>query len=89
MGDTARKLQCAMEQGLNKLISWQVGMGVEKRNGDGEWDGRMGLGGVQNHKDEPGLRIDVCQHQMHATILARRYAYAQADAAWPWETVAM
>jgi len=28
-----------------------------------------------NHKEEPPLRIDVTQHQMHAVILARRYVY--------------
>ena len=33
------------------------------------------VGGVQNAAFEPALRIDVTQHQMHATLLARRYVY--------------
>jgi hypothetical protein len=31
------------------------------------------MGGIQNHRKEASLRIDVTQHQMHAVILARRY----------------
>ena len=33
------------------------------------------IGGVQNHRRESPLRIDVTQHQMHAVILAHRYVY--------------
>lgn len=33
----------------------------------------MAIGGVQNHRSESALRIDVTQHQMHAVVLARRY----------------
>jgi hypothetical protein len=38
-------------------------------------DDRLALGGVQNSATSPGLRIDVIGHQMHATLLARRYLY--------------
>jgi UDP-N-acetylmuramoyl-tripeptide--D-alanyl-D-alanine ligase len=87
MVDTARKLECTIEKGLDKLISWQVGMGAEKRPDVITWDGAKGLGGVQNSHDESGLRIDVTQHQMHAIILTRRLVYTQIEAPWPWEDV--
>jgi len=85
--ETARKLECAIEKGMSKLISWQVGMGAE--DGAQEWNGIQGLGGVQNAEDQSGLRIDVTQHQMHATILTRRLVYAPkgGDASWPWNDV--
>lgn len=82
----ARKIQCTMEQGMSKLISWQVGMGVEKYHEDIVWDGARGLGGVQNSAKETGLRIDTTQHQMHATILSRRLGYPVTPGdSWPWE----
>lgn len=84
--ETARKLHCTINKGMSKLLSWQVGMGAEQ--GDDKWDGKTGLGGVQNSKDESGLRIDVTQHQMHATILTRRYVFPQRGSAWPWTQAA-
>lgn len=36
-------------------------------------DDPLARGGVQNHRCEPSLRIDVTQHQSHALILALRY----------------
>jgi UDP-N-acetylmuramoyl-tripeptide--D-alanyl-D-alanine ligase len=78
----ARKLHCTIQTGMDKLISWQVGMGAEAS--DETWNGKSGLGGVQNDADESGLRIDVTQHQMHATILTRRYAYQDDYAVFPW-----
>ena len=84
--ETARKLHCTINKGMSKLLSWQVGMGAEQ--GDDKWDGKTGLGGVQNSKDESGLRIDVTQHQMHATILTRRYVFPRRGSAWPWTQAA-
>ena len=87
LAKTARKLQCTIEKGMSKLMSWQVGMGAEKQ-AESLWNGIDGLGGVQNAKDESGLRIDVTQHQMHATILTRRLVYAPlGDESWPWSQV--
>ena len=41
------------------------------------WDNKKtAVGGVMNHKEEPYLRIDVTQHQMHAVILAKKYVYS-------------
>jgi UDP-N-acetylmuramoyl-tripeptide--D-alanyl-D-alanine ligase len=83
---TAQKIQCTMEKGLSKLISWQVGMGVEEDAA--EWDGIKGLGGIQNAAHESPLRIDVTQHQMHATILTRRLVYPPTGGeVWPWSEV--
>ncbi len=75
-GDRAhvQKLGCTIEQGLGRLTSWQVGSPsanayvAQASSGD-----PRALGGVQNHAAEPGLRIDVAQHQMHAVLLARRH----------------
>jgi hypothetical protein len=76
--DTAavHKLGCVIDIGLEHLISWQVGgpLATARTSGPGSQD-RLARGGIQNSANEPGLRIDVTQHQMHATILARRYVY--------------
>ncbi len=65
-----------INDGLYKLTSWQVGSPnqnaflVRNRTNDPK-----AIGGVMNHRREAPLRIDVCQHQMHAVILATRYVY--------------
>jgi UDP-N-acetylmuramoyl-tripeptide--D-alanyl-D-alanine ligase len=70
------KFGCAIDIGLERLIGWQVGGPLPNRvtGGSGSADPKA-LGGVQNAAFEPGLRIDVVQHQMHATLLARKYVY--------------
>lgn len=77
-GDEARmrKYACVIDRGLGKLLSWQIGhpLGNEIVR-TAKPDDRAALGGIQNDATSPGLRIDVTQHQMHAAILARRYAY--------------
>lgn len=74
LGDTARmdKFGCTIDQGLERLTTWQVGSPISIVPKRAAADPRA-LGGVQNHRREPGLRIDVAQHQMHAVILARRH----------------
>jgi UDP-N-acetylmuramoyl-tripeptide--D-alanyl-D-alanine ligase len=79
VGDTAsaEKIECTIHRGLEKLTSWQVGgpnpnSYIQQHSTDDE----RAIGGVQNHAEEPGLRIDVTQHQMHAVLLARRYLFA-------------
>jgi len=77
-GDINRmhKYKCVIDTGLDKLISWQIGNQSAnyfiKFNYE---DNKMAIGGIQNHAWESPLRIDVVQHQMHATILALKYAY--------------
>ncbi len=70
------KFARVVEVGLKKLTSWQVGSPLMNRFiRSRPTDDSLAIGGVQNHRREPSLRIDVTQHQMHAVILARRYVY--------------
>jgi UDP-N-acetylmuramoyl-tripeptide--D-alanyl-D-alanine ligase len=70
------KLACAIDIGLERLIGWQVGGPLPNRyTGTAGSEDPKARGGVQNAAYEPGLRIDVVQHQMHATLLARKYVY--------------
>lgn len=77
-GDRAAmdKFGRAVNAGLYNLTSWQVGGPLENpflvRH---RTDDMLALGGVMNGQDDPVLRIDVTQHQMHAVILARRFIY--------------
>ena len=74
----AAKYRCVIDFGLERLLSWQVGSPYANRYASGAEAGdRLALGGVQNGATESGLRIDVTQHQMHATVLARRYVYTR------------
>ncbi|MCZ6676096.1 MAG: hypothetical protein O7E52_02475 [Candidatus Poribacteria bacterium] len=72
----SEKFAYVIATGLKKLTSWQVGsplMNTFIRHHLA--DDPLAIGGVQNHRREAPLRIDVVQHQMHAVILARRYVY--------------
>jgi hypothetical protein len=77
--DSARvaKYGCVIDVGMNRLLAWQVGgplaSGFANR---GEGD-PLALGGVQNAARDAVLRIDVTQHQAHATMLALRYVYTK------------
>ena len=75
-GDRARqaKYGCVIDIGLEHLLSWQVG-GPRSNRYTATAPDNQALGGVQNSAFEPALRIDVTQHQMHATQLARQYVY--------------
>jgi UDP-N-acetylmuramoyl-tripeptide--D-alanyl-D-alanine ligase len=74
----AKKFACVIDTGLEKLTSWQVGSPLANRFiREHPTNDPMAIGGVQNHRREAPLRIDVAQHQMHAVILARRYVYAE------------
>ncbi len=69
------KIGAVIEKGLLKLTSWQVGSSIEniflrRYSAKNPKKDSFAYGGVMNHKSEPGLRIDVTQHQMHAVILA-------------------
>lgn len=71
-----KKFACVIDIGLEKLTYWQVGSPLANRFiRKYTTDDPMAIGGVQNHRREAPLRIDVVQHQMHAVILARRYVY--------------
>ena len=70
------KFRDAVQQGLGKLNTWQVGAegcnDYLRRHPDFR---RECVGGVLGAEDSPWLRIDTTQHQMHAVILARRYLW--------------
>ena len=66
------KLGCVIEEGLSKLMSWQVGSPLANSViAARPTNDPRAIGGVQNHHREPGLRIDVTQHELHALLLAR------------------
>lgn len=72
----SKKFASVIDKGLYKLTTWQVGGSVQNiflRNHS--TTDKLAVGGVMNHKEEPYLRIDVTQHQMHAVILANKYVY--------------
>jgi UDP-N-acetylmuramoyl-tripeptide--D-alanyl-D-alanine ligase len=77
-GDAAseQKLRAVCEQGLGKLITWQIGSPIQNEFLQKHPPAvPYAVGGVLNAADDPLLRIDVTQHQMHAVILARRYIW--------------
>lgn len=76
--DTARmaKYGCVIDLGLERLVSWQVGGPISTSfTADVDPSDHEAVGGVQNEKNASPLRIDVTQHQMHATIYARDFVY--------------
>ena len=79
-GDTARtaKYGCVIDLALERLISWQVGGPLSTRYTSAvEPNDTEAIGGVQNERNEPALRIDVTQHQTHALIYARDFIYTK------------
>jgi UDP-N-acetylmuramoyl-tripeptide--D-alanyl-D-alanine ligase len=79
IGDTqaARKFRLVIEEGLTKLTGWQVGGPIPSPylRQQADFDPSC-AGGVLGADENPWLRIDTTQHQMHAVILARRYVWA-------------
>jgi hypothetical protein len=70
------KYGCVIDLGLEHIMSWQVGGPITNRYTAMPWRlDELALGGVQNAAFDPALRVDVTQHQMHATQLARQYVY--------------
>lgn len=69
----AEHYRCAIHRGFATLLSWQVGHPRAAALGGG--DNPKAAGGVQNHATEPPLRIDVVQHQLHATMLADEHLF--------------
>ena len=72
----------AIDTGLYKLTSWQVGGPLQHRNKyllAHRTRDPLAVGGIMNHCRQAPLRIDVTQHQMHAVILALKYVYIRAS----------
>jgi len=75
--DKADKFRYVIERGLEKLISWQVGSSIANSYIKKQpTEDLNAVGGVQNHREEARLRIDVTQHQMHAIVLALKYVFS-------------
>ena len=74
--EALQKIGDVINDVLYKLTSWQVGSPNQNASllGNCSNDPKA-IGGVMNHRKEAPLRIDVCQHQMHAVILAMRNVY--------------
>ncbi len=74
--EAQKKIGKVVDRVLFKLITWQV-------NGPREnWylhlhptKNKYATGGIMNYCCDQNLRIDVVQHQMHATLLALEYLY--------------
>ena len=65
-----------IDEGLYKLTTWQVGGPIPNTFLQNHTTSdKFAIGGIMNQKEEPPLRIDVTQHQMHAVILAQKYVY--------------
>jgi UDP-N-acetylmuramoyl-tripeptide--D-alanyl-D-alanine ligase len=63
-----------IEAGLAKLSTWQVGSAFANDYLRAHPDYEASCtGGILSAADQPLLRIDTTQHQLHAVILARRY----------------
>lgn len=78
-----QKIGAVIDVGLYKLISWQVGGPHQYNNAfliTHKTSDPLAIGGVMNAEDDPVLRIDVTQHQLHALLLARRFIYAKHPA---------
>ena len=65
-----------IDLGLERLICWQVDGPLPSRyTASVARPDELAAGGVQNEAFDAALRIDVTQHQLHATQLAREYVY--------------
>jgi hypothetical protein len=73
------KFRRVIEIGLAKLSTWQVGSKQANAYLRGQPDFQAScIGGVLGAVDDPWLRIDTTQHQMHAVLLARKYVWSDA-----------
>ncbi|HVY28311.1 MAG TPA: hypothetical protein VHB79_17260 [Polyangiaceae bacterium] len=71
----AAKYGCVIDIGMQRLVGWQVGGPTPTRFTNTSTSDAKAIGGVQNSAYDAPLRIDVTQHQMHATQLALEYVY--------------
>jgi hypothetical protein len=70
------KIAAVIDQAMYKFTTWQVGSPVANDFLRAHPDtAPLALGGVMSGADDPWLRIDTTQHQMHAVLLCREYLY--------------
>ena len=95
--DAQIDLLYTLDRSLHKLGSWQINgplAGNNKFLGANPTDDPLAHGGIMNARKKSGrevsedvahqLRIDVTQHQMHATTLALEFVYAEQELSGPW-----
>lgn len=71
---TMLRLRTAIEAGLGRLCTWQLGSSVQSAQLQAVLPRNpLALGGVLGGPQDTLLRIDTTQHQMHALLLAERY----------------
>lgn len=71
------KFDSVIQRGLARLLSWQVGNASQNAylTFHGASRDPRARGGVMNGAADPVLRIDVTQHQAHATAAVRDFLY--------------
>ncbi len=76
--EAMNRIGAVLDKAMYKLTSWQVGGPLQHKNrflSSNTTIDPLSVGGVMNSKKDPWLRIDVAQHQMHAIILLKTFAY--------------
>ncbi len=76
----AKTIRATIENIMAKLLTWQVGTSASLNNPFLKYWSEKGcakraFGGVLAAKDSGFIRIDNVQHQLHATLLVRKYLY--------------
>ena len=74
----ADKFNCAIDKGLTRITSWQVGGPLPNRflRNQPKFNPKV-IGGIMNGRKGEVVRIDVVQHQMHAILMGRRLLYKE------------
>jgi UDP-N-acetylmuramoyl-tripeptide--D-alanyl-D-alanine ligase len=76
--ESQEKIGRQIREGMLLPMTWQVGGPMpNKYLREHSPPAAIAIGGAMNGPENPELRIDVTQHQMHAVILARRYVYPE------------
>lgn len=73
----AAKYRCVIDVGMSRLLSWQVGGPLASPFAQRGKSDPLALGGAMNEARNGALRIDVTQHQAHATLLTLRYVLSR------------
>jgi hypothetical protein len=71
----AAKLRCVIDVGMSRLLSWQVGGPLALPFAKRAQEDPLARGGAMNEVRDSLLRIDVTQHQAHATLLTLRHVF--------------
>ncbi len=75
-----RNFESAIDKGLYKLCTWQVGGPLARENKflvSHPSLEKIAIGGIMGAQNDANLRIDTTQHQMHALIMALASVYTK------------